>query len=97
MKDEIGNVAIKELVGLKPEMYSFLVDDGSEHKKAKGVERNVFARISHGKYKDVSLKKKCLRKSGKRIQSKDHRIRSNEINKDFLMTKFIFEIMDLID
>ena len=26
MKDETGGVAIKELVGLKPKMYSFLVD-----------------------------------------------------------------------
>ena len=33
MKDETGGVAIEEFVGLKPKMYSFLVDN-SEHKKA---------------------------------------------------------------
>ena len=33
MKDETAGVAIKEFVGLKPKMYSFLVDDNSEHKK----------------------------------------------------------------
>ena len=38
MKDETGNVAIEEFVGLKPNMYSFLVDNNSEHKKAKGVK-----------------------------------------------------------
>ena len=27
MKDETADVAIKEFVGLKPKMYSFLVDD----------------------------------------------------------------------
>ena len=33
IKDETGGVTIKELVGLKqPKMYSFLVDDSSEHK-----------------------------------------------------------------
>ena len=32
MKDEIGGVAIEEFVGLKPKMYSFLIDN-SEHKK----------------------------------------------------------------
>ena len=32
MKDETGGIAIKEFVGLKPKMYSFLVDR-SEHKK----------------------------------------------------------------
>ena len=35
MKDETGEVAIEEFVGLKPKMYSFLVDDKSEHKKEK--------------------------------------------------------------
>ena len=35
MKDEISGVAIKKFVGLK--IYSFSVDDNSEHQKAKGV------------------------------------------------------------
>ena len=34
MKDETAGVAIKEFVGLKSKMYSFLVDYSSEHKKA---------------------------------------------------------------
>ena len=29
-------------------MYSFLIDDISEHKKAKGVNRNVVVTILHG-------------------------------------------------
>ena len=33
MKDKIGGGAIKELVRLKPKMYSLLVDHNSEHKK----------------------------------------------------------------
>ena len=37
--------------------------------------------ISHNEYKDVSLNKKCLRHSMNRIQSKDHRIGTYEINK----------------
>ena len=36
MKDEPGGVAIEEFLGLKPTMYSFLVDN-SEYKKAKDV------------------------------------------------------------
>ena len=43
MKDETAGVAIEELVGLKPKMYLYLVDDNSEHKKVKGVNRNVVA------------------------------------------------------
>ena len=46
MKDETAGVVIEEFVGLKPKMYSYLVDDNSEHKKAKGVNRNVVATIS---------------------------------------------------
>ena len=80
MKDEIGGVAIEEFVGLKPKMYSFLVDN-NEHKKAKCVNRNIAATISHSEYKDVLLNKKCLRHSMNRIQSKDHKIRTYEIYK----------------
>ena len=46
MKDEIAGVAIKKFVGLKPKMYSYLVDDNSEHKKAKGVNKSVVETIS---------------------------------------------------
>ena len=46
MKDETGGVGIKEFVRLKPKMYSFLVDN-SEHKKAKEVDSNAVATISH--------------------------------------------------
>ena len=41
MKDETGVVAIEEFVGLKPKMYSFLVDK-NEHKKAKGMNKMLF-------------------------------------------------------
>ena len=35
----------------------------------------------HNEYKDVLLNKKCIRHSKNRIQSKDNRIRTYEINK----------------
>ena len=58
MKDETASVAIKEFVALKPKMHSYLIDDNSEHKKAKGTNKNVIATISHNEYIDVSLNKK---------------------------------------
>ena len=79
MKDETAEVVIEEFVTLKSKMYSYL--HNSKHKKAKGVNRNVVATISHSKYKDVLLNKKCLRHSMNRIQSKDHKIGTHEINK----------------
>ena len=81
MKDETAGVAIEELVGLKPKIYLYLVDDNSEHEKAKGVNKTVVATISHNEYKDVLLNKKCLRHSMNRIQSKDHEIETYEVNK----------------
>ena len=74
MKDE-------KFVRLKPKIYLYLVDDNSVHKKAKGVNKNVVATISHNEYKDVLLNKKCLRHLMKRIQSKYHEIGTYEINK----------------
>ena len=56
-------------------MCSFLVDGSSEHKKAKSVNKNVVASMSHNEHKDVLMKNKCLNNSMNRIQSKNHNIR----------------------
>ena len=42
---------------------------------------NVVATLSHNEYKDALLNNKCLRYLINRIQSKDHRIWTYEINK----------------
>ena len=80
MKDETGDVAIEEFVGLKPNMYSFLADN-SERWKTRDVDKNVIATASHNEYKDVLLNNKCIRDPINRIQSKDHIIGTNEINR----------------
>ena len=49
--------------------------------KKQSVNKNVVQKITHSEYRDVLLNKKCLRHSMNRIQSKDHRIRTYEINK----------------
>ena len=49
MTDLIAGVAIKEFARFKPEIY-FLTDDyifDSEHKKAKCVNKNIVATMSH--------------------------------------------------
>ena len=100
MKDETGGVAITELVGLKPKMYSLLVDDNEDRKKTKGVNRNVVATTSYNEYNDELLNNKCLRQSMNRFQSKGHRIGTYEINKillSFLMTKYILKATNMMD
>ena len=80
MKDEFGGVAVQELVGLKPKIYSFLVHN-NEHKKAKGVNKDVVPTISHNGYKDVLLNNKSITQSMNRVQTKDHRIGAYKISK----------------
>ena len=58
-----------------------MVANNGEHNKAKDLNRNVNATISHNEYKDVLLNNKYLTNSLNRIQSKDHRIGIYEINK----------------
>ena len=38
MKDELGKKIMTKLVGLRAKTYSYLIDDGSEDKKAKGTK-----------------------------------------------------------
>ena len=38
MKDELEGKIIKEFVALRPKTYSYLTDDGTIHKKAKGTK-----------------------------------------------------------
>ena len=64
MKDETGDIVIKTFVGLKPKVYSYLVDN-NEHKKAND-NKNVAA-IGDNEYKDVLSKNKCFRHSVNRI------------------------------
>ena len=53
VKDKTGGIVIEKFVALKAKMYSFLVDSNSEHKIAKGMNRNVLATIGHNKYNNV--------------------------------------------
>ena len=90
MKNENGGVAIEGFVGLKPKMYSFLVDN-NENKKAKSVNTNVVATISHHENKDILLNNKYIKLSMNIVQSKDHRhMKSTKFYYLVLRTKYIF-------
>ena len=45
MKDELGRNIMTEFVGLRPKTYSYLIDDCSGDKKAKGTKKCVTKRI----------------------------------------------------
>ena len=44
MKDELSRKIMSKFVGLRAKTYSYLIDDGSEDKKAKGTKKCVVKR-----------------------------------------------------
>ena len=44
MKDVLGGKIMTKFVGLRAKTYSYLIDDGSEDKKAKGTKKCVIKR-----------------------------------------------------
>ena len=83
MKDEAAGKIIKEFVGLRAKLYSFIMDDGGEEfKKCKGVKKQVVeSSISHEDYKTcLRTGKEQLRKQNI-LRSYDHEVYTEEVNK----------------
>ena len=81
-KDEASGTLIKELIGLRSKMYSYIKENDKCGKTAKGIKKNIIKKeIKHNDYKDVLLNNKQIYHKMKTIRSKDHHIGSYEINK----------------
>ena len=82
MKDEAGGKTIKEFVGLRAKLYSFIMDDGEENRKCKGVKKQVVeSSISHEDYKTcLTTGKEQLRKQNI-LRSYNHEVYTEEVNK----------------
>ena len=81
-KDEAGGKIIKEFVGLRSKLYSFVMNDGGESKKCKGVKKQVVASsITHEDYKTcLRTGKEQLRKQNI-LRSYEHEVYTEEVNK----------------
>ena len=44
MEDELGKKIMTKFVGLRAKTYSYLIDDSSEDKKAKGTKKCIIKR-----------------------------------------------------
>ena len=77
MKDEYGGSIIDEFIGLKSKMYSVKKIDGSESSTAKGVSTAT----EFNEFKDVLFNEKIIKHKLKRIQAKNHKIGTYEIDK----------------
>ena len=82
MKDEEAGKIIKEFVGLRSKLYSFIMDDGGEIKKCKGIKKQVVEiSIRHEHYKTCLLTGKELLRKHNILRSYNHEVYTEEINK----------------
>ena len=81
-KDEAAGKIIKEFVGLRAKLYSFIMEDGKENKRCKGVKKQVVENsITHEDYKTcLRTGKEQLRKQNI-LRSYEHEVFSEEVNK----------------
>ena len=74
-KDELGGKTVKEFCALRPKTYAYLMDDGSEKKKAKGTKRCLIKHKSmFGNYTDCLFNAKIILKSQQRFKSYLHNV-----------------------
>ena len=72
MKDELGGDIITEFVALRPKAYSYITNDFTEMKKAKGTKKCVIKKMLR-----FEAYKKCLFGNGKVLKSqKDLKVKT---------------------
>ena len=94
MKDELGGKIMTKFVGLTEKTYNYLIDDGSEDKKAKGTRKCVIKRkFQYENYKicleatklenkiEFIKNNKSILKMQQISKSEKHNVSTKEINK----------------
>ena len=73
---------MKEFCALRAKTYSYLMDDDSEVKKAKGTKKCVIKReLMFENYKDCLFNGEVILKSQQRFKSDHHKVYTEEVNK----------------
>ena len=68
-KDELGGKIITEVVALRPKTYAYLMDDGSDHKKAKGTKKCVIKqKLMFQNFKNCLFNNKTVYRSQQRLK-----------------------------
>ena len=74
-KDEFRGKIMTESVALRAKAYAYLMDDGSEHKKAKGTKKCIIKReFMFENYRESLLSNKIILKSQQRFKSDHHKV-----------------------
>ena len=81
-KDEASGIPITEFIGLRSKMYSYIKDNNSGEKTAKGIKKNIIRKnIKHQDYKQTLFDNKQMYHTMKTIRSNLHQLGSYELNK----------------
>ena len=81
-KDEVSGVPIREFIGLRSKMYSYIKDNDKGGKTAKGIKKNIIKKnITHENYKNVLFNNEQMHHTMKTIRSNNHQLGSYELNK----------------
>ena len=81
-KDELGGKIVIGFCALRAKTYTFLLDDDTEKKKAKGTKKCTIKReIMFEHNKDCLLNDKTIIKSQLRFKSDHHDVYTEEVNK----------------
>ena len=81
-KDETTGVPVREFIGLRSKMYSYIKDNDKGSKTAKGIKKNIIKKnITHENYKNVLFNNEQMYHNMKTIRSNLHQLESYELNK----------------
>ena len=81
-KDELGGKIITGFVALRAKAYSYLNDDGNEHKKSKGIKKCVIKqKLMFQNFKDCLLNNKTGYRPPQRFKNYNHDVYTEEVNK----------------
>ena len=81
-KDELGGMIMTKFCALRAKAYAYLMEDGSEHKKAKRTKKCIVKwEIIFGNYKDSLFNDKTIIKSQQKFRSDHHKLYTEEVNK----------------
>ena len=84
-KDELGGKIIVEVVAPRPKTWAYLIDDDSEHKRAKRTKKCVIKRrLMFENYKDCLFNDKIIFKKQERFKSYPHEVYTEKVNKTAL-------------
>ena len=82
MKDELGGGIITEFVAFSPKTCSYITDEFTEIKKAKGTKKCVIKKmLTFEDYKKCLFDNEPMLKSQQRFKSENHEVYTENINK----------------